>query len=283
MKLIDSVQEMRECCQRWRQEGKRIGFVPTMGWFHEGHLALMREASRRSDRVVVSLFVNPIQFGPNEDFDAYPRGLDRDMELARQCGVDVLYHPSASEMYPDGFQTSIGVAELSVGLCGGTRPGHFDGVCTVVAKLFNQVQPHMAVFGKKDFQQLAVIRRMVKDLDLDVEILGYPIVREEDGLAMSSRNSYLSSEERQKALCLYEAIRYGRRRVKEEKTLDLERLQDEISERINRVDGCRVDYVAIVDASTLMPCRCVDGRSVLVLAVLMNDRIRLIDNGNLVE
>jgi len=282
MKLVTSTREMLDLSNSWRQGGQMIGFVPTMGWFHEGHLSLMREAGRNCDKLVVSLFVNPIQFGPEEDFASYPRDLQRDMELAEAQGVDVLYHPSAQEMYPAGFQTSVSVNQLSVGLCGGKRPGHFDGVCTVVTKLLNQVRPHIAVFGEKDFQQLAVIRRMVRDLDMDVKIVGHPIVREPDGLAMSSRNSYLNREERGQALCLYEAINYARRRVRDDRSLLMSELQGEIEARINATASCKVDYVSIVDNETLLPCKYADDRSVLALAVIINDHVRLIDNGKLI-
>lgn len=281
MKLVTSIQEMLDLSKSWRQAGQRIGLVPTMGMFHDGHLALMREAGRKSDKLVVSLFVNPIQFGPNEDFVDYPKDLQRDMELAETQGAHVLYHPSADVMYPDGFQSSVSVDQLSVGLCGGKRPGHFDGVCTVVAKLLNQVRPHIAVFGEKDFQQLAVVRQMVKDLDINVKIIGHPIVRESDGLAMSSRNSYLNREERRQALCLYEAVKYGRSRVREDGTLKMRDLENEIKRRINEVASCKVDYVSIVDSETLLPCQYADDKSVLLLAVIINDHVRLIDNGKL--
>jgi len=282
VKLVKSSEQMLDLSDEWRQKGLEIGFVPTMGCFHDGHLSLMRMAGRKSDKLVVSLFVNPIQFGPEEDFDDYPRDLQRDMELAEAQGVDVLYHPSADSMYPDGFQTSVSVKQLSVGLCGGKRPGHFDGVSTVVLKLLNQVQPHIAVFGQKDFQQISVIKRMVKDLDVHVRIIGHPIVRESDGLAMSSRNNYLNDYERKQATCLYEAIGYGRNKVAANKALKMRQLEDEIKDRINRVEGCTVDYVSVVDCETLLQCKYCDDNSVLVLAALINNRVRLIDNGKLI-
>ena len=282
MRLVTSIKEMLDIADGWRRAGEKIGLVPTMGSFHEGHLALMREAGRKSDKLVVSDFVNPIQFGPNEDFDEYPRDMRRDMEMAESVGVDVLYHPAVDEMYPRGFQTSVNVGKISVGLCGGRRPGHFDGVCTVVAKLFNQVKPHLAVFGEKDFQQLAVVRRMVRDLDMPVEILSHAIVREAGGLAMSSRNSYLSSEQRKRALCLAEAIDYGRGRVAGESSVSMRALEGEIKERIDAVEGIVVDYVTIVDNDTLLPSQCAGERSVLVLAVIIDDTVRLIDNGKLI-
>lgn len=281
MKVLRTKKEMRNLSEKWRKNGFKIGLVPTMGWFHEGHLALMNEAGMISDKIVASLFVNPIQFGPNEDFNSYPRDLERDIKLAEAQGVHALYHPSRKEMYPDGFQTSVHVDHLSKGLCGGKRPGHFDGVCTVVAKLLNQVQPHVAVFGEKDYQQLAVIRQMVNDLDIDVEIRGLAIVREPDGLAMSSRNTYLRKKHRQEALCLYEAIKYARECVKKNTALDLRSLENEIEKNINRMEHCEVDYVSIVDSHTLLSSQRVDEKSILILAVYLNDSIRLIDNGKL--
>ncbi len=282
MKLVTSLEQMRTLSSQWKQEGRKIGLVPTMGFFHEGHLALMREARKLCDKTVVSLFVNPIQFGPSEDLEAYPRDLDRDMELAAEQGVDVLYHPDAKQMYPPGFQTTVQAGELAIGLCGGKRPGHFDGVCTVVNKLFNQVQPHLAVFGEKDFQQLAVIRRMVNDLNINVDIRGYPTVREPDGLAMSSRNSYLNPEERKKALCLSQSIAFAQELSVKDRTVDLRMLENTIIDRINKVEGCRVDYVSIVDETTLQPSSQVDSNCVLVMAVFINNSVRLIDNGKLI-
>jgi pantoate--beta-alanine ligase len=266
----------------WRDQGLKIALVPTMGWFHEGHLALMRRARQGADRVVVSLFVNPIQFGPGEDLAAYPRDLQRDSDLAAGVGVDVLYAPSATDMYPPGFQTSIRVAELGRGLCGASRPGHFDGVCTVVMKLLQQSQPHLAVFGEKDFQQLAVIRRMARDLDLPVEIVGHPIVRETSGLAMSSRNSYLTAEEKEQALCLYRAILFAQAKVQgAAQLLSAAELCPEIKAMIHEVPGCVVDYVEIVDADSLERCATVSGNSRLIMAIKVHERVRLIDNARL--
>lgn len=268
----------------WRGEGRKIALVPTMGWFHAGHLALMRHARQTGDRVVVSLFVNPIQFGPGEDLTAYPRDLQRDMNLAAGVGVDVLYAPCATDMYPPGFQTTIRVAELGKGLCGASRPGHFDGVCTVVMKLFQQVRPHLAVFGEKDFQQLAVIRRMVRDLDVPVKIVAHPTVREESGLAMSSRNSYLLEDEMDQALCLYRAICFAREKVKAAAfPLVAVDLSEEITGNIEQTPGCVVDYVEIVDEDSLGRCETVKKNSRLILAVKVNNKVRLIDNAGLIE
>ena len=206
MQIIDSISAMRRWSEAERRQDHRIAFVPTMGFLHEGHLCLVRDAKKRGDRVVVSIFINPTQFGPNEDFAAYPRDLERDIKLLEKEGVDILFHPSVEVMYPQGAQTHVEVEKLSLPLCGAARPGHFRGVVTVVSKLFHIVQPHLAVFGEKDYQQLQVIRRMVRDLNMDIEIVGHPIVREADGLAMSSRNAFLTAEERQAALSLSRSL-----------------------------------------------------------------------------
>lgn len=282
MKLVRKPSEMAVLAASWRGQGLKVALVPTMGWFHAGHLALMRRARQSADRVVVTLFVNPIQFGPGEDLGAYPRDLQRDMDLAAGEDVDVLYAPSATDMYPAGFQTTIRVAELGRGLCGATRPGHFDGVCTVVMKLLHQTQPQLAVFGEKDFQQLAVIRRMVRDLDLAVDIVSHPIVREASGLAMSSRNSYLQEDEKEQALCLHRAILFAREKVKTAvQPLSAATLCLEIEKSIRQVPGCVVDYVEIVDAGSLERCETVGGNSRLIMAVKVNERVRLIDNAGL--
>lgn len=284
MRLVQNLSEMVALAAGWRNQGQKIALVPTMGWFHAGHLALMRRARQNAGRVVVSLFVNPIQFAPGEDLAAYPRDLQRDMDLAAGEEVDVLYAPSATDMYPSGFQTTIRVADLGRGLCGASRPGHFDGVCTVVMKLFHQTQAHLAVFGEKDFQQLAVIRRMVKDLDLSIDIVPHPIVREASGLAMSSRNSYLQEEEMEQALCLHRAILLARKKVKAAvQPLPAAALCLELAENIRQVPGCVVDYVEIVDADSLERCETVSGNSRLILAVKVNDKVRLIDNAGLYE
>jgi len=284
VKLVQELSEMTALAASWRGLGQKIALVPTMGWFHAGHLALMRQAWQSADKVVVSLFVNPIQFGPGEDLAAYPRDLQRDMDLAAGEKVDVLYAPSVPDMYPAGFQTTIRVAELGLGLCGASRPGHFDGVCTVVMKLFHQTQPHLAVFGEKDFQQLAVIRRMVRDLDLLVDIVAHPIVREANGLAMSSRNSYLQEDEKERALCLYHAIILAQEKVKNAvQPLLAAELCADLEEHIRQVPGCVVDYVEIVDIDNLKRCETVAENSRLILAVKVNERVRLIDNARLYE
>lgn len=284
MKLVQHPAEMTELATLWRDEGRTIALVPTMGSFHAGHLALMCQARQLSDQVVVSLFVNPIQFGPGEDLATYPCDLQKDMHLAASVGVDVLYAPLAADMYPPGFQTTIRVAELGKGLCGASRPGHFDGVCTVVMKLFQQASPHLAIFGEKDFQQLAVIRRMTRDLDLPVAIIAHPTVREKSGLAMSSRNSYLQEEELEQALCLYRAICFAREMIKASTvSLVAAEVCRKIIKNIQSTPGCDVEYVEIVDADSLKSCETVNKNSRLIMAVRVNRKVRLIDNAGLVE
>jgi len=261
--------------------GRTIGIVPTMGFFHEGHLSLMRLAKARSDVVVVSLFVNPIQFGPGEDLDRYPRDFERDITLATGEGVDVVFAPETAAMYPEPILTTVHVGNLTDTLCGKSRPGHFDGVATVVAKIFNIVKPHLAVFGEKDFQQLAVIKRLVNDLNWDIEIIAHPIVRESDGLAMSSRNSYLSVDERNTALCLSKAIRYARSRVREG-FRDADVLIEEIGRLLREHAGVTVEYVQVVDGQSLHDQQVIDNGSVLAIAVRLG-RTRLIDNTILLQ
>ena len=284
MKLVRKIDELTRTVTTWRAEGKIIGLVPTMGWFHEGHLSLMKMARGKADKVVVSLFVNPIQFGQGEDLATYPYDLSRDMQLAEKTGVDLLFAPVAEDVYPVGFQTAISVKKLTQGLCGASRPGHFDGVATVVVKLFHMVQPHLVVFGEKDYQQLAVVRRLVKDLNFNLEVFGHPIVRESDGLAMSSRNSYLNREERKNALCLYTSLQYAKELIAGAASeFSADRLADEVRRKINATPGCEADYVEIVDKETLLPCVSVDKNSILAVAVKINNRVRLIDNALLVS
>jgi pantoate--beta-alanine ligase len=267
---------MQQTALELKQNGKRIAFVPTMGFLHEGHASLLREGRQRGDVLVLSIFVNPIQFGPNEDLDSYPRNLEGDCAIARACGVDIVFTPSAAGMYPPGFQTAIRVPELALPLCGASRPGHFDGVATVVAKLFNIVQPDLALFGKKDFQQLAIIRRMTTDLSLPVEIVGMPIVREADGLAMSSRNAYLSADQRQSALCLSRAIRLVRERYAAGERR-AETLREEALKLIADEPAATIDYLELRDAATLEPAADVSDTTLMALAVKIGTT-RLIDN-----
>ena len=276
MEVIRSLADMTGWSKRLTAGGKTIALVPTMGYFHEGHLRLMRMAVAQADTVVVSLFVNAMQFGPREDLARYPRDFDRDRQLAENEGVDVLFAPSAEEIYPPGFNSLVRVEDITATLCGKQRPGHFEGVTTVVAKLFHIVKPDMAIFGEKDFQQLSVIRKMVKDLDWNIEIIGHPIVREADGLAMSSRNIYLSHEERLKALSLYRAIEHARLRVREG-LMDAAQLRDEVKDIIQASAGVTIDYVSIVDSLSLAYKNTIDKQSVLAMAVKVGNT-RLIDN-----
>jgi len=282
MDIICLPTEMTSWSNRMIAKGKSIALAPTMGYFHKGHLSLMKMAAEKADAVVVSLFVNPIQFGPNEDFERYPRDLERDAELARQEHVDVLFAPEQEAMYPQRPKTKVVVEELTAGLCGAARPGHFAGVTTVVAKLFNIVKPGMAVFGQKDFQQLSVIRQMVRDLNWDIEIIGHPIVREEDGLAMSSRNIYLSPDERQKALCLHKAIQLAQKKVRQQGVNEVSALLQEVRTFLGSFVGVDIEYVSIVDSDGLAEQNTVDQHSVLAMAVRVG-KTRLIDNAFLFE
>lgn len=276
MKIINTVSEMQALSREARKSGKTISLVPTMGYLHEGHASLMVEGKKRSDILVTSIFVNPTQFGPNEDFNAYPRDLERDRNVAESAGVDVIFAPKASDMYPQGYQTYVNVEQLTLPLCGASRPGHFQGVTTVVAKLLNIVMPHVALFGKKDFQQLAVIRRMAADLNMDVEILGMPIVRESDGLAMSSRNAYLGSEERKDALCLSRALDAARAMYRDgERSVPL--LREKVLRIIGEVPGAVIDYADFRDGETLETLETANSQTLIALAVKIG-KTRLIDN-----
>jgi pantoate--beta-alanine ligase len=279
MKIIQDPQEMTAWSKEQTVAGKTIGFVPTMGCFHEGHLALMRQAGELAGQVVVSLFVNPTQFGPQEDLAAYPRDFARDQELAASVGVDVIFAPEPEDMYPAGCNTTVTVGkELTGQLCGASRPSHFAGVATVVSKLFNIVRPDLAVFGEKDFQQLAVIRRMTEDLNLGVEIIGHPIIREQDGLAMSSRNAYLQEAERETALSLSRALAMARTMAADGE-LHAESLTATLQKFILSFSGTELDYISFVDQASLQPVVEIDKDTVLALAVQINGRVRLIDNG----
>ncbi|MEN8199337.1 MAG: pantoate--beta-alanine ligase [Thermodesulfobacteriota bacterium] len=283
MKLIRSPEKIQEHVLELRAQGFTIGLVPTMGWFHEGHLSLMREAGKRADKVIVTLFVNPTQFGPSEDLDNYPHDLDRDRKLASEAGVDILYAPEKASMYPEGFAATVHIEGLTSGLCGASRPTHFDGVTTVVAKLFNQTLPHLAVFGEKDFQQLAVIRRMVRDLDFPVQIIGHPTVREANGLAMSSRNSYLKQDELHAALSLSQGIQLAREMAAHDSSVSAAAVKESVSALILTHPQCTIDYIEIVDQTSLENCDILDSESRLVLAVKINRRVRLIDNALLTQ
>ncbi|HDN59353.1 MAG TPA: pantoate--beta-alanine ligase [Candidatus Marinimicrobia bacterium] len=281
MKLIEKIADLREEIKRFKREGKIIGFVPTMGYFHEGHLSLMEIARKRSDVLVVSIFVNPIQFGPNEDYNRYPRDLKRDLKLAEERGVDIVFHPDNREMYQENFQTYVNVEKLTKGMCGKYRPGHFRGVTTVVAKLFNIVQPDIAVFGQKDAQQAIVIKRMVRDLNFPVEIVVGPVIREHDGLAMSSRNTYLNDEERKQAPMIYKALKVAREKVKMGNR-DAAKLKEIIENTIATAPLARIEYVEIVDDENLEPVSEVKPGTLAAVAVWFG-KTRLIDNIYLME
>ena len=276
MQIIETAKQMQIFSESLRSQGKIVTFVPTMGYFHEGHLNLMREAGKRGDCVVISIYVNPTQFGPNEDFEKYPRDFDRDRAMAESVGVDVIYYPSNREMYPPNYQTYVTVEGVTDNLCGLSRPGHFRGVATVCAKLFNAVKPHIAVFGKKDFQQLVVIRRMVQDLNLDLEIHGMATTREPDGLAMSSRNIYLTAEERKSALSLSRALKMAKERY-ERGERDAASIIGAVTAHIESHPFTKIDYVQICETTTMKDAMRLDGECVIALAVRVG-KTRLIDN-----
>ncbi|RLA78036.1 MAG: pantoate--beta-alanine ligase [Deltaproteobacteria bacterium] len=276
MEVIKDPKEMQRRAEAWRLQGRRIAFVPTMGYFHEGHLSLMREGRRLGDVLVVSIFVNPTQFGPSEDYERYPRDLERDLRLAEEVGVDVVFAPQASEMYPEGFQTYVEVTELQKHLCGRFRPGHFRGVATVVAKLFNIVKPHVAIFGRKDYQQLLIIRRMVEDLNMDVEVVGMPTVREPDGLAASSRNTYLRPEERQAALALYRSLKRAEELFAEGRRNPSDILR-EVHSVLDKEPLLQVEYVELCHPETLQPLEGEFQKGLLAIAARVGST-RLIDN-----
>jgi len=258
-------------------QSETIALVPTMGALHEGHLSLIRRAKELADRVVVSIFVNQLQFGPQEDFSAYPRDLDRDLKLVEKEGAHAVFAPSQTDMYPQEVLTKVKVAGITENLCGAGRPGHFEGVTTVVAKLFNIVTPHVAVFGRKDLQQLAVIRRMVGDLNWNVDIYGHSIVRESDGLAMSSRNAYLNSEEREQALSLHHSILFARKLAAKIGN-DANEIKRQVGHFLENEGLSRIEYISIVDQYTMAEKQALDDDSIIALAVFVG-KTRLIDNG----
>jgi pantoate--beta-alanine ligase len=276
MEVFKTIKEMKEFSSQARGAGKRIAFVPTMGFFHEGHLSLMREGRRREDLLVVSLFVNPTQFAPHEDFKNYPRDFETDSKMAKEVGTDILFVPDAGEMYPPDHQTFVRVEKVTRNLCGQSRPTHFQGVATVVLMLFEIVMPHVALFGEKDYQQLVTIRQMVRDLHLSVEVMGMPTIREADGLAMSSRNTYLLPEERKAALSLYRSLQRAKELLQKGEQR-ASRILDEMNGILQSEPLVRRDYVQICDAKTLQEIDRIEGNVVIALAAYLG-KTRLIDN-----
>ncbi|SDB38357.1 pantoate--beta-alanine ligase [Streptococcus henryi] len=276
MKIVRTVEEVRQAVRTWKAEGKTIGLVPTMGYLHEGHKSLIDRAVAENDHVVVSIFVNPIQFGPAEDLETYPRDLEKDSELCQTAGASLIFHPDPSQMYSPTFSSFINMSTLTGGLCGKTRPSHFQGVCTVVGKLFNIVEPNKAYFGQKDAQQLAVIRHMVEDLNFNLEIVGCPIVREADGLAKSSRNSYLSKDERKAALVLSQSLAIAQKMINEGER-DTGKLTLAMTKHIENEPLAKIDYIEFVDWKTLEPVGLID-RPVLNAIAVYIGKTRLIDN-----
>ncbi|MFH1144656.1 MAG: pantoate--beta-alanine ligase [Candidatus Eisenbacteria bacterium] len=277
MKRLQSPGSMRRFVQQKRAAGRRIGFIPTMGALHEGHLSLIRKARGQNDVVVLSIFVNPLQFGPQEDFERYPRDLARDMDLAREGGVDAVFVPEVSDLYPEGFLTRVSVGALGEKLCGAFRPGHFDGVCTVVMKLLGIVQPHRIYLGEKDAQQVAILQRMITDLDVDVRIVPCATVREKDGLAVSSRNRYLDEAEREIAPRLYQSLRLAQREILIAHERDPERLAARMRDHILAGGGIEIEYIALVDPEALVTRPVLTGRTLIAVAARLGGT-RLIDN-----
>lgn len=276
MKVESTVKAVREQVKEWKKAGLSVGFVPTMGYLHEGHGSLIKAARANNDKVVVSIFVNPMQFGPTEDLASYPRDLEKDSAYCESLGVDMIFHPEPEEMYHDGFSSYVDMDVLTKELCGLSRPVHFRGVCTVVNKLFNIVQPDRAYFGQKDAQQLAIIRHMVDDLNMDIEIVGCPIIREEDGLAKSSRNTYLSKEERKAALILSKSIELGKKMVEDGET-DADAVVNAMKKLIETEPLAKIDYVKAVDGLTMQQIKTVKKPMLVAIAVYIG-KTRLIDN-----
>jgi len=277
MRIVYEPHEMREIANKYREWGKTIGFVPTMGYLHKGHLSLVKESKKNNDITFVSIFVNPTQFAPNEDLDKYPRDIKRDEELLKSEGVDFLFYPTVENMYPNGFQTYVNVDNLTQMLEGASRPTHFRGVTTVVSKLFNITNPHRAYFGKKDAQQLIVIKKMVEDLNFDVEIVGLPIVRESDGLAMSSRNKYLSPKEREEAVCLYQSLQKAKELINNGVN-DTETIKQEMHKIIVKYEIPKIDYISINSLSELKELKKIEKDNTLISLAVFVGKTRLIDN-----
>ena len=274
MEILTTIEAVRNTINTWKKQGYSIGFVPTMGYLHDGHAALIDQARKDNDKVIVSIFVNPTQFGENEDLNSYPRDINRDKSLCEAHKADIIFAPTSDEMYHDR-KAFVNIVELSDTLCGISRPIHFKGVCTVVAKLFNIIQPTNAYFGEKDAQQLAIIRKMVYDLNFPINIIGVPIVRESDGLAKSSRNTYLSSEERKAATILYKAIQMGKQTIKRGASADS--IINTMTEIINTEPLAKIDYVSVVDANTMQPVHEITSPVLVAMAIYIGST-RLIDN-----
>jgi len=276
MEIIKKIKLMQELSERWRRGGKIISCVPTMGFLHQGHVELLRVGREKGDRLIMTIFVNPTQFGPLEDYEKYPRDTEGDIDKARSVGVDVVFMPTTEDMYPDGFQSTVAVNDITQYLCGKFRPRHFAGVTLVVAKLFNITKPHLAIFGEKDYQQVIVIKQMVRDLNMDIEIIGLPTVREKDGLAMSSRNKYLSPEERLSALSLKKGLDVAKAMVKNGEK-NSATIKNAVKELILTHPFTEINYVTICDPEKLTDMENIDGPSLLALAVKVG-KARLIDN-----
>jgi pantoate--beta-alanine ligase len=276
MQIVSAIKDVKDLVKQWKSEGQTIGFVPTMGYLHEGHESLIKAARKNNSKVVVSIFINPLQFGPAEDYDSYPHDLERDSKICEGHGTDLIFHPAPEEMYPEDFFTYVDMSVLTEELCGLNRPGHFRGVCTVVSKLFHIVQPEHAYFGQKDAQQLAIIKRMVKDLSMDVEVIGCPIVRETDGLAKSSRNTYLSAEEREAALIISKTIAMGKSMVKQGET-DAATLITRMTANIETEPLAKIEYIKAVDGMTIEQVTTIKPQTLVAVAVYIGET-RLLDN-----
>lgn len=276
MVLVKNISEIKDLVSEWKKEGKTIGLVPTMGYLHEGHESLIKKAKKENDKVIVSVFVNPTQFGPNEDLESYPRNIEKDRELCESCGVDVVFNPEPVEMYKNNASTYINVEGLTEGLCGASRPIHFRGVCTVVSKLFNITMADRAYFGEKDAQQLAVVKKMVEDLNFNIDVVGCPIIREKDGLAKSSRNTYLSKEERVAALILNKSLNLALKKLKNGEASG-ENVINVIKGVIKEEPLAKIDYVEVVDSKTLKPVKKIENSILVAIAVYIG-KTRLIDN-----
>lgn len=276
MKISGSIKETRDLVKEWKSQGMSVALVPTMGYLHEGHKSLMERARKENDKVVVSVFVNPMQFGPNEDLEAYPRDLEHDSKICEAAGVDLIFHPEVSEMYGPDFHSFVDMSVLPEQLCGKSRPVHFRGVQTVVSKLFHIIPANRAYFGQKDAQQLAIIRRMVIDLDFDIEIIGCPIVREADGLAKSSRNTYLSQEERAQAVILNQSLEEAMKAI-ESGEKDAAKVKQIITDKLNTCPLAKIDYVEVVSFDNIQPIEKIEGAVLIAIAVYIGST-RLIDN-----